>query len=259
MKQLMEFAKSILTILGVTWLLGRLTLSAQQEPTKKSTDKDGTVALKWSQEELQIAEAVAQEFSAYRTTKEECQRALRAQEIQTCTILNEIKNLERLEWERLFSQTPFYLIKFERLVNIHWGPRQLTRVVAWQNKQPYKAKDFAQLLQTNNIVIKEENQLEIAQAFALLSIPKFIERDVVFTDWREVEIKQSIPYNRLLQAFTKEQDIEFKWWFLFEENKINIERLQNRYTSPPSMDLWPQIRPISPRMTYHIYFRNRRR
>lgn len=170
------------------------------------------------------AAAVGQQYIAYRPTQAECEKIVDGGETEACVWLDSTQVITRPEWKRLFPDTDFYLLDLGGYrpdsMDIYSSRR---RLAAWQDGQHYTAKTFDRLLRANDVLtITEENRELVAKAFALMTIPNYLEEEVVFTEWEEGSWPSSIRlnYNYAITAWTKIQGLKIQWRFVFYEGSL---------------------------------------
>jgi hypothetical protein len=198
------------------------------------------------------AAAVGQQYIAYRPTKAECEKIVDGGEAEACVWLESTQVITRPEWGQLFPDTDFYLLEMGGYrpdsMEVYDSRR---RLAAWQDDQHYTAETFDRLLQANGVLtITEEHRELVAKAFALMTIPSYLEEEVVFTEWEEGSWPASFDwyYNYALTAWTKIQGLEIRWWFMFEDGQLRItdgaviERQVDDYIDIPFMELSPPSR-----------------
>jgi hypothetical protein len=136
------------------------------------------------------------------------------------------KPIIRTEWIELFPSAHFYLLGFHQVENREtnsYGYRRDYGVIAQQDSQRYTAQSFGHLLEANSITtISDEKRELVAKAFALMTIPDYLEGEIVFTKWEEGIWPSSIRlnYNYTLTAWTKIQGLKIQWRFIFYEGLL---------------------------------------
>jgi hypothetical protein len=168
------------------------------------------------------AEAVGQEYIAYRRTQAECEQAVGDGEVEACVWPDSVDLITRTEWEKLFPDTSFYLLDLAGYDEVYGYDHRL-RLVAAHSGHYYTAETFDHLLAANGITrVTDENRELVAKAFALMTVPDYLEEEVVFTEWEEGEWQGEYLYDHYLEAWTKIQGLEIKWWFVFEDGWLKI-------------------------------------
>ena len=120
--------------------------------------------------------------------------------------------LLRPEWDQLFTQTEFYLEKYD----LYGGEivQKSGLLIVEQDGQRYDPKTYDLLLDTNGIVVTDENRELVAKAWALMTIPNFLENEVVFTEWQAVEMPNALHnFNYSLNGWAKTKGLKAKWCF----------------------------------------------
>ncbi len=98
------------------------------------------------------------------------------------------KPVATAQWNALFPQTNFYLIRFDIMV----GCSGMTTcsmedyfLIAQQGSNRYQVNTFDKLLEANGIVITDENRQLVAEAAILMWLEEFTQTGIPFTDWEE--------------------------------------------------------------------------
>jgi hypothetical protein len=131
------------------------------------------------------------------------------------------KPITRAEWTDLFPGARFYLLGFNQMEN--WETNRLGRrrdysVIARQGGQRYTAQSFGSLLEANGLAAIGDGKREsVARAFALMTIPDYLEGEILFTKWEQGNWPSSIRlnYNFALTAWTELQGLTIRWQFIF--------------------------------------------
>ena len=140
-----------------------------------------------------------------------------------CSVPESAERITRPEWEEMFPQTEFFLVKgYLYGKESGGGPRNL--LIVEQDGQRYTAKTFDRLLKANGVIaITDENREPVAKAFALMTIPDYLEEEIVFTEWRDVTSQSTRPaYDHCLLAWTKLGGLEVGWCFVFRNERLEI-------------------------------------
>ncbi|MBN1249117.1 MAG: hypothetical protein JXC32_15770 [Anaerolineae bacterium] len=169
------------------------------------------------------AAAVGQEYIAYRPTQTECEQIVDSGDAEACVWLDSALLITRPEWETLLPDTDFYLLELGGYrpdsFDVYDSRR---RLVAWQDGQYYSADTFDQLLEVNGITaITDENRETVARAFALMIIYGYLEEEVNFTEWEEVEVEPG-AFAYCLEAWTKIGGLELQWCFVFGDGRLSV-------------------------------------
>jgi len=168
------------------------------------------------------AAAVGQAYIAYRPTQAECDQAVESGDLESCVSPDSIQLITRPEWEKLFPDTDFYLIGLAgRNANELYDHSYRRRLAAWQDDQYYSAETFDRLLAANGIVVTDENRETVARAFALMTIYGYLEEEVDFTEWGEVEVEPG-AFAYCLEAWTKIGGLELQWCFVFGDGRLSV-------------------------------------
>jgi len=156
----------------------------------------------------------------------DCSSCIPVPDGANCSLYLWTKPITKIEWTDLFPSTRFYLLGFHQIENGEtnsYGYRRNYGVIAQQDSQRYTAQSFGHLLEANSITtINDENRELVAKAFALMTIPDYLEEEIVFTKWEEGSWPSSIRlnYNYALTAWTKIQGLKIQWRFIFYEGLL---------------------------------------
>ncbi|MCP4544267.1 MAG: hypothetical protein GY832_44710 [Chloroflexi bacterium] len=172
----------------------------------------------------EAAAAVGQGYTAYRPTQTECEQIVDDGQVVACVWFDSARLIVRSEWEQLFPDTDFYVLGLGGYRPDSTEPYDSRRrLVAWQDDKHYTAKTFDRLLKANGVTITDENRELVAKAFALMTIPDYLEEEVVLTEWEEVNMQPALHnYNYCLGLWTKLQGLEIKWCFVFGNERLRI-------------------------------------
>jgi hypothetical protein len=173
------------------------------------------------------AEAVGQEYIAYRPREAECDELVDGGRSESCVWPKDIWPITRPEWEQLLSDTTFYLIGMAgRNQEPMYDHGYYLELAAWYEGTYHGAEAFDRLLAANGITaITDENCELVAQAFALMTIPDYLGEEIVFTEWESIQGepgKYKHDYDHCLRAWTKLQGLEVGWCFVFGEGRLKI-------------------------------------
>jgi hypothetical protein len=169
--------------------------------------------------EVLLARELIQQSGQVVYSAGECDRILKGE--PWCSVIKSATGITRPEWKELFPRTNFFLVKTTLYGSE--SSRQSNWLIVEQDGQRYTAKTFDRLLEANGIAtITDENRELVAKAFALMTIPDYLEAEVAFTKWEEGSWPSSIrlDYNYALTAWTKIQGLKAQWRFLFYEGLL---------------------------------------
>jgi hypothetical protein len=166
--------------------------------------------------EEKAIQAVEQGDPQSADSPEECMEILETQ--PWCSIVKSAKHIERPEWTELFPSTEFYLVAYDLLGGEFQQSHNV--LVVEQNGQRYRAETFDNLLDTNQIILTDQNLELVSKALALMTLEDYLDQEVVFTDWQAGRWEGRFTYDHYLKAWTKLQGIEFWWWFTFEDGQL---------------------------------------
>lgn len=155
-----------------------------------------------------------------------CSSSIPVPEGANCSQYLWTKPITKTEWAELFPNAHFYLLGFHEIVNLETsqsGYRRNYRVIVQQGGQRYTDQSFSGLLEANGITfIGNEQQELVARAFALMTVPNYLEDEIVFTNWEKGSWSSVIrlDYNYALTAWTKIQGLKVQWRFIFYEGHL---------------------------------------
>lgn len=188
------------------------TPSAERSPTPAATlTRAEEILIEQQHDDTQSAASV-----------EQCTEILKTE--PGCNVVNSVQPISRPEWEQLLPQTRFYLGQYDRHYEMGHEERKYFLIVE-QDGQRYIPKTYDMLLDANSIVITDENRELVAKAWALMTIPDYLEEEVNFTKWEKVsytEEQARHPYNYLLLGWTKLGGWEVGWSFVFGNAHLEI-------------------------------------
>ncbi len=207
---------------------GATTAAATHTPADAATEEPRTPTATpgptpTSTEGEKAAEAVGQEYIAYRPTQGECEQAVDSGDVEACVWLDSAQLITRTEWGLLFPNTDFYLLEMGGYrPDSHRIYDSRHRLVAMHDGRHYTAETFDRLLEANGITaITDENRELVGQAFALMTIPGYLEKDVVFTKWEAVNLEPA-AFNYCATAWTQLQGLELLWCFIFWDEQLDM-------------------------------------
>jgi hypothetical protein len=142
-----------------------------------------------------------------------------------CSVIESAKPITRPEWEELFPQADFFSVR----VDVYGGESSRYRnwLIVEQDGQRYTADTFDRLLAANGVTeITDENRELVAKAFALMTIGDYLEAEIVFTGWMEVDWwARTGRMNYGLTAWTEIQGLKVNWGFMFKDNQLREARV----------------------------------
>ncbi len=192
------------------------TPGAEAEPTKPTA----TPAAALTREE-KLAQEIVQSDDQLVDSLSDCKES--REDGPKCGVVKSAVRVTRPEWEELFPQTEFFLAKIDLY---GYESRQRGNILIAEQDDlslHFPDRDFDRLLNTNGITISDENRELIARAFALMTIPNYLEEEVVFTEWGKVDMQPARhDYNYCLRAWTKIQGLEIRWCFVFRDERLKI-------------------------------------
>ncbi len=188
------------------------------------------------------------------SSPDECAEILKTE--LWCSVPKSAVRVTRPEWEELFPQTEFFVLKRDVYGGPH-GPQQRNLLLIEHDGQRYKAETFDRLLAANGINdITEENYELVAKAFALITIPDYLEEEIVFTDWMEVEWTARRGYfDHGLIAWTKTQGLKILWGFKVQDGYLEeVERFGvSEYHVGDYIDVSFDVLPLPPAEGYEFW------
>jgi len=187
--------------------------TALSEPTTPTGPPTPTPTL--TREET-IAQEYAQSGGQFTSSADECGEILETED--WCSVVEGTVRVTRPEWEELLSQTEFYVVKRIAYRGEHAERHNI--LVVEQDGQRYTAEIFDRLLKANGITsVTDESRELVTKAFALMTIPDYLEDEVVFTEW---EAGDWNGYTHYLKAWTRIQGLEIWWWFVFKASGLRV-------------------------------------
>jgi hypothetical protein len=174
---------------------------------------------------------------------DECAEILKAED--GCNVMESVERITRPEWEELFPQTEFFLVKYDRYGG-EFGQQQRGILIIEQDGQRYTAETFDRLLTANDITITDENRELVVRAFTLITIPYYLEEEIVFTEWAKSNRSARFGerYNYSIMVWTKIQGLRTQWFFRFENGYLrDILRMQSEYHIGDYIDVPFEILP----------------
>jgi hypothetical protein len=168
--------------------------------------------------ELEVLERMQRAHSQSAASVEECREIF---EIEPwCQVYWHARHITRPEWEELFPDTVFYLVKYD----LYGGEfAEHHNWLAIKRMGDYLIRDdFQLLLGGNHVFVTDENRETIARAFVLMSLPDYLDEEIVFSDWEEGSWPAGfgMHYNYRIKSWTKIQGLKFQWYFLFDEEGL---------------------------------------
>lgn len=99
------------------------------------------------------------------------------------------------QWIELFPQTHFYLIKFDLATNcstsITCGIDDY-QLIAQQDNNRFRVKEFNQLLKANGILISDENRQLVAESAILMWLAEFVQEEISFAGWQAEDSQNAL-------------------------------------------------------------------
>lgn len=182
------------------------------------TETPGTPVPTFIKEEELVA--TMQHYSSQSATSpDECATILLTE--PWCSVTKSAEQITFPEWEVLFPRTEFYLLR--RHVYGQGGGHQSNLLITELEGKRYTPKTFDRLLKANGVTeITDENRELVAKAFALMTIPDYLEEEVLFTEWGETDWPTGAgeSYNWHLFGWTKIQGLKIRWLFIFEDGQL---------------------------------------
>jgi len=146
-----------------------------------------------------------------------------------CVVIDSATRITRPEWEELFPQTDFFLVKAQYWPQLGHGGQQGNWLIVERDGQRYTVETFDKLLEANGITtIPDEKRELVTKAFVLMTLGDYLEEEVVFSDWGPVDdgprAVAELQFNYAITVWTKIQGLEIRWWFLFMEEDLRAAR-----------------------------------
>lgn len=167
-----------------------------------------------------VAHDIAQSGGQFTASFSNCLEILENE--PSCVVIRTGIQVSRPEWEALFPQAEFYLVKYDLDRGETVERKQGNLLVVEQDGQRlslFPDRMFEQLLETNRIVITSQNQEQVARALVLMRLPDYLENDIVFSNWREGEWA-GYHFNYALNVWTEINGLEFEWGFWFDNEQL---------------------------------------
>jgi hypothetical protein len=186
-----------------------------------------------TEEQMVTAAAGARFKSNFYSSRAGCVQAVDDEITEHCVFPTGMKRVTRPEWEQLFPDTVFYLVDIGGwrsseglLAHESQNSGRRRHLVAWQNGQAYQSETFDRLLEANAVAITDTNREMVARSFALMSISNYLDRDVRFLEWGDVDPETSrTEYSHYLKAWTETWGCEIVWYFAFADQQMSIVSL----------------------------------
>lgn len=140
-----------------------------------------------------------------------------------CGVVSSALQVTQPEWEELFPQAQFFVVK-RRLYSEDF-PEQRNLLAITQDDQALSldpGRAFEQLMSMNEVVTTEENRETIGRALVLMYLPDYVESTIEFSDWREGNwpAPGRGDYNYTLNVQTSIKQWQFSWFFWFYEDQL---------------------------------------
>lgn len=150
---------------------------------------------------------------------DECTEILRNE--NGCNVMKSVERITRPEWDKLFPQTEFFLVKYDRYTN-EFSPQQRYLLIIEQDGKRYTPNTFDHLLTSNDIAITNKNRELVAEALVLMMLPGYLKEEIEFSNWEEGNWSSAIrvDYNYRLTVWTKIQGLEIQFLFIFYESNL---------------------------------------
>ncbi len=218
----------IVALLGiVTTVLVVALVQCTQSPDGTTVEHDISMATPEPTPTLTAGELLARELIQPRGqvtySTDECSKILETE--PWCTVIKSAAPITRPEWEELLPQTEFFLVKTYLVSGGEpeegGGPRNW--LIIEHDGQRYTADTFDRLLKANGVItITNENRELVAKAFALMTIPDYLEEEIVFTEWEKGDWPASFGerYNYRLTAWTRILGLRPRWNFIFRDGRL---------------------------------------
>ncbi len=168
--------------------------------------------------EMEVLERMQRAHSQSAASVEECREVFETEHV--CQVYWHARHITRPEWETLFPGAVCYLVKYDRyggeFIERH------NRLVIKQTGDYLSRDDFNSMLEWEQVMITDENRETVARAFVLMSLPDYLDEEIVFSDWEEGSWPAGfgLHYNYAITAWTKIQGLKFQWYFLFDEDGL---------------------------------------
>lgn len=203
-------------------------------------------------QEQKVAQDVLQSSPQFTVSPGDCNNILETE--PWCSVVQDVRQITCPEWEELFPQAKFFLVK-RNVVGQESGFRQ-NLLITEQAGQQYGADTFDHLLNLNGIVITDSNRELVIKAFVLTTLTDYLEQDIAFSNWTQGDwpgrLGRRFTYS--LTVWTKIQGLRMKWFFAFENNRLWLARrlLEIDYHIGDYIDVPFEVLPL-PGSTEHLF------
>ncbi len=166
-----------------------------------------------------LAQTLAQSGGQFTSSVGECSEILKTED--WCGVIKGTVRIIRSEWKVLFPEIEFYVVRRD----LYGGEfvQQRNLLIVEHDGQRYTADTFDRLLKANGVItITNENRELVAKAFALMTIPDYLEEEIVFTEWEKGDWPASFGerYNYRLTAWTRILGLRPRWNFIFRDGRL---------------------------------------
>lgn len=173
-----------------------------------------------SEKEVDVLNAVAQ-TKINTTSVEDCSRIFDG--YPWCGVVSSALQITQPEWEALFPQAQFFVVK--RTLYSEDFPEQRNLLAITQDDQALTldpGRAFEQLMNMNEVVITEENRETIGRALVLMYLPDYVESTIEFSDWRNGNwpAPLGLQYNYAIDVQPSIKNWQFSWVFWFDNGEL---------------------------------------
>jgi hypothetical protein len=186
------------------------------------TDSGPTPTPTMTQWEQAVVEQVRRSRPLGASSLEECEKLFET--TTGCDLILTARHITRPEWDELFPWTVFYLVRYDEHVNTYprHPPSRHNTLVIHDWGDYLSREDFHRLLGGHQVMVTDENRELVARAFVLVSMPDYLEGEIVFSDWEEGSWPSDWagPYSHRVTVWTKIQGVRMQWYFLFDDKGL---------------------------------------
>ena len=168
-----------------------------------------------------------------------------------CDVILTAERITRPEWDELFPRVKFYLVKYDVYENTYPRnpPFRRSALIIKEWGDYLSREDFNLMLDWDQITVTDENRELVARTFVLMSLPDYLDEEIVFSGWEEGSWPSDInkPYNYAITSWTKIQGLKIQWLFIFHEGNLLtawgevIEHNVGDYIDVPFEELPPPL------------------
>ncbi len=154
-------------------------------------------------------------------THDECSQIYKI--LNYCQVVASVTSVQAPVWQALLPRVNFFLVQaasFNRELEI--VPDGAAMYLGWQvlaisDGKRYGVDQFPALLDANSMTINDQNQEQVAQAAVLMTLPYYLDNEIVFSDAQEISIVSDIrSFNYKITAWTRSHGVKIDYYFTFD-------------------------------------------